>query len=212
MRSTEGWYAPGLPPGRSIGTALRLEPEEPMQVGFEVAIQNGADEFSSNNDNDLPAVSASVLLRLPQDGFLVAGARWNPRTVGELPFRQEETDLQGNVGVQVNTPAVRVAGGAIVQRTTFGSTGGPVQNAFGAHGQLLFRIPASSPVWVGYRFGILDPSSLILSDRVMEHTAGGYIGVPELRMRVQFQFTHAMEQASRDLSNTRVQMAAEVAL
>ena len=86
------------------------------------------------------------------------------------------------------------------------------QNAFGAHAQILFGIPASSPVWVGYRFGILDSSSLILSDRVMEHTLGGYVGVPSLRMRVQLQATHVMEQAARALSNTRVQLAAEVAL
>ncbi len=212
VRSTEGWYTPGLPPGRSIGAALRVEPEQPMAIGFEVAVQNGADEFASNNDNDLPAVSAAAMLRLADDGFLVAGARYNPRTVGELPFRQDETDLQGSVGLQLNTSAVRVAGGGMVQRTTYGSTGGPVQNAFGAHAQLMFRIPAGSPVWVGYRFGILDPSSLIVTDRVMEHTAGGSIGVPDLRMRVQLQLTHVMEQAARELSNSRVQIAAEVTL
>jgi hypothetical protein len=76
----------------------------------------------------------------------------------------------------------------------------------------MVRIPAGSPVWVGYRFGILDPSSLILTDRVMEHTAGGSLGVPELRMRVQLQVTHVMEQAARELSNSRVQLAAEVTL
>jgi len=212
VRSTEGYYAPGLPPGRSLGAALRIEPEQAMKPGFELAIQNGADEFSSNNDNDLPSISAAGMLRLDQDGFLVAGARYNPRTVGELPFRQDETDVQGFVGAQVNTGAVRVGAGAIFQKTFFGSTGGPSENVFGAHGQVLFKIPASSPVWVGYRFGILDPSSLILSDRVMEHTAGGVIGVPDLRMRVQLQITHVMEQAARELSNSRVQVAAEVAL
>jgi hypothetical protein len=212
VRTTEGWFTPALPPGRSIGAALRVEPERPMAIGFELAVQNGADEFASNNDNDLPAVSAAAMLRLGDDGFVVAGARYNPRTVGELPFRQDETDLQGSVGLQLNMTAVRVGAGAVVQRTTYGSTGGPVQNAFGAHGQLMVRIPAGSPVWVGYRFGILDPSSLILTDRVMEHTAGGSLGVPELRMRVQLQVTHVMEQAARELSNSRVQLAAEVTL
>jgi hypothetical protein len=138
--------------------------------------------------------------------------RYNPRTEGGLPFRQDETDLQGSLGVQINLAAVRLAGGAIVQKTFFGSTGGPDEDAFGAHAQLTFRIPAEAPVWVGYRFGILDSSSLILSDRVMEHTAGGYVGVPQLRMRLQLQVTHVMEQAARDLSNSRVQLAAEVAL
>jgi hypothetical protein len=212
VRSTEGWYTPGLPPGRSIGAALRVEPIEANQVGFEIAVQNGADEFSSNNDNDLPAVNLAAMFRLSDEGFLVAGVRWNARTVGDLPFRQEETDLQGSAGVQVNTGALRLGGAAIFQRTSFESTGGPAQTAFGAHAQLAFKIPASSPVYAGYRLGILDPSSLIVTDRVMEHTLGLAIGVPSLRMRVQVQATHVMEQAERELSNTRVQLAGEVVL
>jgi hypothetical protein len=211
IRSTEGWYTPGLPPGRSLGAALRLDPEQANHVGLEVAVQNGADEFASNNDNDKPAVSAAALFRLAQHGFVVAAGRWNPRTVGELPFRQDETDIQGSVGAQINAGAVSFGGGAIVQRTTFESTGGPTQNAFGAHGQLLFTFPGR-PIAVGYRFGILDPSSLIVSDRVMEHTAGAVFGVPQLRMRVQLQLTHVQEQAARELSNDRVQLAAEVKL
>lgn len=212
MRSTEGWYTPGLPPGRSIGMALRLEPVVANRLGFEIAAQNGADEFASNNDNDLPALSVAAQFRLADDGFLVAAARWNPRTVGELPFRQDETDVQGSFGAQVNTGPVQLGGAAIVQRTTFGSTGGPAENAYGAHAQIAFKIAAKSPVLIGYRFGILDPSSLIVTDRVMEHTVGTTIIVPSLRMRLQTQATHVMEQGERELSNTRVQLAAEVAL
>jgi hypothetical protein len=69
-----------------------------------------------------------------------------------------------------------------------------------------------NPISVGYRFGILDPSSLITTDRVMEHTAGAVMGVPSYRMRVQLQLTHVEEQAERELSNDRVQLAAEVSL
>ncbi len=212
MRSTEGWYTPGLPPGRSLGAALRLEPVHANQVGFEIAVQNGADEFSSNNDNDKPAVSAAAMFRLPSRGFVVAAARWNPRTVGELPFRQDETDLQGSIGAQINAGPIALGAGGLVQRTTFDSTNGPVQNAFGAHAQLMFRIPGERPIAIGYRFGILDPSSLIVTDRVIEHTAGAVMAVPQLRMRVQLQATHVQEQAARELSNGRIQLAAEVAL
>jgi hypothetical protein len=212
MRSTEGWYTDGLAPGRSIGAALRLEPVDAGQVGFEVAVQNGADEFSSNNDNDLPAINVAAMVRLADDGFIVGGVRWNARTEGDLPFRQEETDLQGSVGVQLNTGVVRFGGGAIFQRTSFESTGGPAQTEYGAHAQLAFKIPASSPVYAGYRFGVLDPSSLVVTDRVMEHTVGLTVGVPSLRMRVQVQATHVMEQAERQLSNTRVQLAGEIVL
>jgi hypothetical protein len=212
MRSTEGWYTPGLPPGRSLGAALRLEPVEANKVGFEVAVQNGADEFSSNNDNDLPAVSASALFKLADNGFLVASGRWNARTVGELPFRQDETDLQGTFGAQLNVGVASFEAGGIVQRTTFESTSGPVQNAYGAHAQFMVTAPAKVPLGFGYRFGILDPSSLILTDRVMEHTVGSVISVPSYRMRVQLQITHVMEQGSRDLSNSRAQAAVEISL
>jgi hypothetical protein len=214
MRATEGWQTPGLPPGRSIGAALRLDPQvgDTPRPGFELAVQNGADEYSSNNDNNLPAVSAAALLRFPHDSWLVAAARWNPRTVGDLPFRQDETDLQGTVGAHLVLGAVSLGGGMIVQRTTFDSTGGPSQNAFGAHGQLMVRIPGPHPFAFGYRFGILDPSSLIVTDRVMEHTVGAVLGVPSLRMRLQLQLTHVIEQAGRDLANDRAQLAAELSL
>ena len=212
IRSTEGWYTKALPPGRSLGAALRLEPVTANQVGFEVAIQNGSDEFSSNNDNDKPALSASVLFRLADEGFVVASGRWNPRTVGELPFRQDETDLQGSFGAQLNVGVASFGAGGILQRTTFESTSGPVQNAYGAHAQFMITAPAKVPLGFGYRFAILDPSSLILTDRVMEHTVGSVISVPSYRMRVQLQITHVMEQGARDLSNSRAQIAAELTL
>lgn len=211
VRSTQGFYAPGLPPGRSMGAGVRYDPAE--GVGFEVAVQNGADEFSSNNDNDMPAVSAAGVLRLPGDGFVMAALRWNPRTVGELPFRQDETDYQATAGAQIAAGPVQLGAGVIVQRTIYESTGGPAQDAYGAHGQVMVQVlDGDQPVSVGYRFGILDPSSLITTDRVMEHTAGAVMAVPSYRMRVQLQVTHVQEQAARELSNDRVQLAAEVSL
>ncbi|MBV8760232.1 MAG: porin [Deltaproteobacteria bacterium] len=215
MRSTEGWYTPGLPPGRSMGVALHMDPKPVASgaaIGFELAVQNGADEFAANNDNDMPAVSAAGVVRLPSNGFVIAAARWNPRTVGDLPFRQDETDYQGTLGAHVAFGPVAVGGGVIVQRTIFESTGGPAQDAYGAHAQLMVTIPSAQPLAVGYRFGVLDPSSLITTDRVMEHTLGIVLGVPSYRMRVQLQLTHVAEQADRDLSNDRIQLAGEVSL
>ncbi len=73
-------------------------------------------------------------------------------------------------------------------------------------------MPAALPVAVGYRFAVIDPSSLIVSDRVMEHTAGAVLTVPSLRMRVQAQVVHVVEQEARGLSNSRIQLGTEVAL
>ena len=215
MRATEGYQTPGLTPGRSLGVALRVDPGPPdggVALGFELAVQNGADEFSSNNDNDSPAVSATLLARLPRDGWLMVAGRFNPRTVGNLPFRQDEDDLQGTAGLRLALGPVALGGGLVVQRTSYPTTGGPVQNAFGGHGQAMLAIPAPLPLAVGYRFGILDPSSLIPTDRVMEHTAGAVLAVPAYRLRVQLQLTHVVEQAARELTNDRVQLAAELAL
>lgn len=216
IRATEGFQTQGLTPGRSLGAALRLQPQfglSELNGGFELAIQNGADEFSSNNDNDKPAVSASGLLRFAKDGHFVASARYNPRTVGELPFRQDETDLSGSAGVLIPAGPVNIGGGVVVTHTTFGTTGGPAQNAFGGHAQLTFRAGSEKlPLTFGYRFGFLDPSSLFSTDRVMEHTVGGVIAVPRYRLRMQLQFTHVIEQAERDLSNSRAQLAVELSL
>ena len=217
MRATEGYQTAGLPPGRSLGLAVRLDPAPLAEgagigLGFEVAVQNGADEFSSNNDNDKPAISATVLARLAHDGWAMVAARFNPRTVGELPFRQDENDLQAIAGLRVALGPVALGGGLIVQRTSFPTTGGPSEDAFGGHAQVMVTIPAPLPLTVGYRFGILDPSSLLTTDRVMEHTVGAVLGMPRYRMRVQLQLTHVVEQAARTLDNDRAQLAAELAL
>ncbi len=215
MRATEGFQTAGLTPGRSLGAAIRREPDQPATVptlGFEVAVQNGADEYASNNDNDTPAGSLSVLVKLPGDGWVVASGRFNRRTVGALPFRQDEDDLQATAGARFLAGPVLFGAGVAVQRTSFPTTGGPRQDAYGAHAQLAVKLGGTRPIAIGYRFGILDPSSLIVTDRVIEHTAGAVMAVPAYRMRVQLQATHVAEQGARTLSNDRVQLAAEVSL
>src|SRR6185312_1420818 len=92
VRATEGWQTPGLPPGRSLGVALHLDPASMLgtavpvggpALGFEVAVQNGADQYASNNDNDKPALSVSALLRWQNQSWLMVAGRYNPRTIGE---------------------------------------------------------------------------------------------------------------------------------
>lgn len=215
MRATEGFQTPGLPPGRSIGAAIRLDPgplDTGVALGFELAVQNGADEFSSNNDNDKPAVSATAIARLAHGGWAIAAARYNPRTVGDLPFRQDENDLQGAAGLHLVLGPVALDGGLIVQRTSFPTTGGPDQDAYGGHAQAMVALPIALPLSVGYRFGVLDPSSLVTTDRVMEHTVGAVLGLPRYRMRIQLQLVHVVEQAAFELRNDRAQLAAELVL
>ena len=218
VRATEGYQTQGLPPGRSLGAALRLDHgPDPTgtagpRIGFELAVQNGADEYASNNDNDTPAASASLFVRLPEESWVVASARFNRRTDGELPFRRDEDDLQGSFGAKLHVGPVSVGAGVVFVRTMSPTTGGPVENAYGAHGQLMVRAGSNKALAFGYRFGILDPSSLFLTDRVIEHTVGAVLGVPALHMRLQLQITHVQEQGERDLTNDRAQLAAELSL
>jgi hypothetical protein len=214
---TEGWETAGLPPGRSIGVALRKEAPRPtagVALGFELAVQNGADEFSADNDNDLPAVSAAIFARLAGGGRAMAAARWNPRTEGDLPFRQDETDLEAAAGLALDAGPVQVGAGGVFVHTIFDTTGGPAQNAYGAHAQALFTFDPDgwAPIGIGYRFAILDPSDLVLTDRVMEHTAGAVIALRRWHLRGQLNVTHAVEQADRDLSNDRIEAALEIDL
>jgi hypothetical protein len=224
MRATEGFQTAGLTPGRSLGAAIRVETERPpaprfiggpsVGIGVELAVQNGADEFASNNDNDKLALSAAVVVRLRNNSWVMVAGRYNPRSVGDLPFRQDENDLQGTAGLRLALGPIVIGGGAIAQRTTYPTTGGPSQTAFGGHAQLMVPIPlpVDLPLEVGYRFGILDPSSLITTDRVMEHSAGAVLAVPRYRMRIQLQATHVVEQAARELANDRAQLAVELSL
>jgi len=214
VRPTQGFQTRGLTPGRSLGAALRLNTPSTGSagIGFELAVQNGADEYASDNDNDTPSASASVLVRLPKGGALIASGRFNRRTEGALPQQRDEDDLEATAGGRFIGGPLVLAGGIALRRTSFPTTGGPVQNGFGAHGQVLFRIPGTTPITFGYRFGILDVSSLILTDRVMEHTAGASLAIPHLHLRFQLQAVHVVEQAARTLSNDRIQLAGEVVL
>jgi hypothetical protein len=221
VRATEGFQTPGLPPGRSLGVALHLDPASmlgtPVRVGgpaigFEVAVQNGADQYASNNDNDKPALSVSALVRWQDDSWLMVAGRYNPRTIGELPFRQDETDYQGTASARVVLGPLIVGGGLVLEHTSFDTTGGPAQDAYGGHVQLLVRVPMSLPLEVGYRLGILDPSSLVTTDRVIEHTVGAVLTVPSYRVRLLMQVVVPVEQAARSLDNDRFQIAGELTL
>jgi hypothetical protein len=219
VRPTDGWETPSLSPGRSLGVAVRHDPGTPASgaaLGYELGAQNGADEFSSDNDNDALALSAALFARLPDDGFLLVAGRWNPRTEGELPFQQDETDVQGAAGAQVVLGWLAVGGGFLLERTSFETTGGPAEYSFGAWGQSLVRVPVFAGTGprldVGYRFGFLEPSDLVSTDRLMEHTAGLVLGVPSWHLRALLNGTLAVEQDSRKLDNNRIELALEVSL
>lgn len=216
VRATEGWETPGLAFGRSLGVALRAPRAlggEAVALGYELALQNGTGENESANDNDALAYSAALWLGLPGDSRLGIAGRHNRRSVGAIPFKQTEEDLSGSVFGVAGLGPVRLEGQLLVRRTTFPTTGTPEENAIGGHAQAMWRIPLGRlELAPGYRFAVLDPSDLITTDLVQEHTLGVNVGMPDLRARLQLNATHTVEEAGRALENDRVELLLQVGL
>jgi len=116
------------------------------------------------------------------------------------------------VGTRVFLDPVRFTVQAIFQRTKFNTTGGPKENAVGAHAELVLRIPNLEWLEVGYRYAVLDRSDLISADLVQEHTGGINVMVESYHLRLQLNYTHVIEQSGRDLNNDRIEGIVEVQL
>lgn len=213
---TEGWETHGLAPGRSLGLALRAPRAfggDLISVGYELASQNGNGEDQASNDNDALAYSGAAILSIGKSSVAYVGARHNRRTVGALPFREVEEDVAAVAATQLLLGPLQLAAQAVVQQTTFPTTEGLEENAFGAHAQALFRIPLGSvSIAPGYRFAILEPSDLVDNDQVQEHTAGLTVGMEEFRTRLLINATHVLEEAGRELENDRVEILLQVSL
>jgi hypothetical protein len=214
--ATQGYETPGLTAGRSIGVAARSDRALALgaaALGYEVAVTNGNGEYESQNDNDRQAYSVALFGTWGRSLIFVAG-RQKSRTVGELPFRQTEHDLAGSAGARLALGPVEVAAQGIARHTTFPTTGGPAENSAGAHAQVAFAIGVGGGARIapGYRYAIYDPSDLIATDLVQEHTLGATLELVRVPLRLQLNYTHAAEQAQRALSNDRFEMAFEVAL
>lgn len=214
--ATEGWETPGLAPGRSQGVALRAPRafgSEALSIGYELAAQNGSGENSSGNDNDELAYSGTAIVSSGDRLLAWIGGRHNRRSVGELPFREVEEDIAGVAAAQLRAGPLKLAAQAIVRQTTFPTTGGLDENAFGAHGQIAFGFRAAGLLWEpGYRYAVLEPSDLVVNDRVQEHTLGVNLELEELRARLLLNLTHVVEEAGRELENDRVELLLQVRL
>jgi hypothetical protein len=213
---TQGYETPGLSPGRSLGVAVRSDAAlqaGSLAFGYELAIANGNGEYASANDNDSFAVSLAIFARSGKSFAFVAG-RHKSRSVGTLPFRQTQEDTEGAGGARLVLGPVEVAGQVIARHTEYPTTGGPSQNSVGAHGQLGVAIPVGADYELvpAYRFAIYDPSDLVSTDLVTEHSLALTLRFLRLPLRLQIDATHVTEQAGRELDNDRLFGVVEVAL
>jgi hypothetical protein len=109
---------------------------------------------------------------------------------------------------------VRFGAQALVRHTRFPTTGGPAENSFGGHGQIAYTLPITGNVSIApaYRWGIYEPSDLVVADQVQEHTFGLTFATRAWPVRFQLFATHAVEQGGRQLDNSRLEALLEVRL
>ena len=184
MRATEGFQTPGLTPGRSLGAAIRIDPGSPG----EPARGGTAPSRSASSSRCRTAPTSSrrtttttsrrcrrpLLARLPHDSWIMAAARYNPRTVGDLPFRQDEDDLQATAGL-----AHRARSGRARRRrhrpahdvSDDRRAGRRPRSAAHARSWCSCRSRCRSRSATGSASSIRR--ACITTDRVMEHTVGG---------------------------------------
>ncbi len=216
VHATEGFEKPGITVLRTLGIAFRSPNLNwvggPLEVGFEVAVQNGNGSEDAGNDNDALAYSAALFAKLKSWFSVIGAARFNPRTEGELPDQRNEEDIEVALSGRIEAGPFRGTAQALSRRTTFDTTGGLARNAVGFHAEALLSIPRANWIEVGYRFSLLEASDLDPSDRLMEHTAGANINWPGARGRFQLNATHVVEQGGRALDNSRIEAAIQVSL
>jgi len=215
VAATEGFESPGLGVSRNMGLAIRSPSayaSDSLSIGYELAAQNGNGSLAAQNDNDSLAYSGSVITNIGKTLMIFGSVRYNERTEGELPFRRTERDLGTAFGVWFENSMFRAAGQLIFRRTTFPTTGAPVENAWGGHAELIVAIPGASGLKAGYRFSLLDESDRIPQNSVQEHTAGLSLDLPSYHANFKLNAVLPVEEAGRELDNARGEMLVEVQL
>ena len=157
---TLGYAQGGLYPDRSLGVALRLIPKFP-RVAFPLALNSLRKTARRNlrrrTTTTISRFLLTGILRMAGDGYLIAGVRYNLRTIYDLPFRQDETDYQATAGGEIPISIVRIGFGGIVQTTTSADHRRPgIKTSYGAHGQFMVDVMHDDEKDAASRLSLLD--------------------------------------------------------
>ena len=213
VQPTQGFEVEGLSIPRDIGAALRFKhgEKDTYDLEAELAFQNGTSSLASANDGQGIAVTGSLFAQF-QGLFARAAIRYNPKVVGELPFRQNENDIGGMASLGYALKGFNVMGQVLVRRRTFETLSGVDENALG----LLFRVVAPVPqndwLQLGYRYSYLQPSDRVVADIVQEHSFGLTAALDRINARVFLQGTLVQEEDANQLNNHRLEALIEVRL
>lgn len=211
---TEGLETRGLSQGRQIGLMLHKDrlglTDDGIDIGFQLALTNGATRKLAFNDNDRPAAFARVSLHYGKFVSINAGGFLDIRTEGTLPnrFDEELKGLEGSLSLDFGSLGeytdLRIEGQFLFQHTDFVTTMLEASTAMGIHGQWAYKI---WDIEVAYRFAYLEPDSLFDPDVIIEHTIAVSYLPSQLPLKISINGTMADEE--RPVDNNRLDFLAQ---
>lgn len=213
VRTTEGYFVPGLSPDRELGLRIsgeELHFSEKVHASYFVAVTNGNGPNVNANDNNLLSIWARGELQLPFVRLGAAGM-FNPMTIGVYPnlFNEQRLGATGDLKFEWGNSAGDLSLFAQVQwvQNRYTSTGTASVNQLAAHAQLGYMF------WFGlqpaYRIAWLEPNDRIINDQLLYHTVGLNYVLPWVPVKLFANYTFTGEQPARSLRNNVFEFLAQ---
>jgi len=207
VRAGQGYQVRGLSAGRELGVVLGAQDWVAGQIhlDYRLALSNGNGGNILGNDNKLPAFYGRFGVGFKEFVHLAVGAQYNPRSVGALPNRYQETDSTLLGDLHISFEGIDFLAQAIYRQTTFDTTDAALEEATGYTVWVVLDEPFGVPMfWFkpGYRISLYDPSTLFYDDQLVEHTVGVRYDPPiDLPLAFRFDYTWLIEDQARSLPN-----------
>jgi hypothetical protein len=215
----EGYNATGLSLERQAGAEIESDPiylsdDLPLGFAYYGSVTNGSGANEPLNDNDKLAYTGR--LELYYGKYLTAGGGvvYDQVSTGVIPNQFDETHLGIAADLNVDVFGVLLSGQYMQQKRTFDDVSAqPDSTARGYHFQVGWRGPWG--LIPAYRYAVYDPtadfdtSDPVLKktldvDEVTQHTIGLTWLVPDKPLKLQVNYTIAMEQKGRSIDNDRL--------
>ena len=222
VQGVEGFNVGGLSLERQAGILasgrFKLSPKWALSYGLSVT--NGSGANHPKNDNDQLAYTGRLYIEQGDNLVLGGGVHLNRRTNGEPPDLLVDDHLSWVVDLtyerQMGAVGILLSG-QFMQREiqSVDVPTEPTVTARGYHAAAGLRLPGGYVV--AYRYATLDPTAefeaedptvkaVLEVDAVTLHTAGVGYEMDDVPLKVQLNYTLAMEQDERAVDNDRLDL------
>jgi hypothetical protein len=222
IRGTEGYNVEGLSLDRQAGITAngRFDLGQTWAMSYGVSVTNGSGANYPQNDNDQLAYTGRITVEQGKHLVLGGGFHMNQTTDGIPPDLLVDDRMAWVVDLtyqrQVGPIGVHLAGQYMESATqSVDVSTEPEIVARGYHGAVGLELPRG--YIVAYRYAVLDPTAdfeaedpvaktVLDIDSVTLHTAAVGYQVQGAPLKVQLNYTLAMEQEGRAIDNDRLDL------